>query len=376
MTWVRFERVRFAAAALLLGVMLGGGCSREKPRAAAPASAQPPGPAPVVDMSGLNLAGLAPDANQVIVTVNSQILTRAEMERETDMLMQRARTEGMPESRMASLQPQFEMQAMDHFIARVLLAEQAEREKVMVSQQEVDEAMARLVGRLQPGVTLDQALAARGITPEHLRTNIEKDLKIQRIVDTRVALVSNVAQSEIEALYTNQIQQFQIPESVKARHILVSCAPTDDDAKRKDKQRQAAGYREQLLKGEDFAAMALAHSDCPSKERGGDLGAFPRGQMVREFDEAAFSQATNVIGPVVETQFGYHIIQVQEHTLARTAPLSEVQEKLAGYLNDRKKEQALMAYIGELKRVATITYGPLARAPAPDAAVPGAPSGE
>jgi parvulin-like peptidyl-prolyl isomerase len=100
--------------------------------------------------------------------------------------------------------------------------------------------------------------------------------------------------------------------TVRARHILVAAKPKAGHAERAEKQRLAEKIRKQLADGADFAEMAKMHSDCPSKQRGGDLGTFKKGQMVKPFEHAAFTQKVDAIGPVVETQFGYHIVQVTE----------------------------------------------------------------
>jgi peptidyl-prolyl cis-trans isomerase C len=102
------------------------------------------------------------------------------------------------------------------------------------------------------------------------------------------------------------------PSMVHARHILVACEPTDSPAVRASKRAQAEEIRREILGGADFAEAARRHSNCPSKEKGGDLGFFTRKRMVKSFEKAAFSQTIGEIGPVVETQYGYHIIQVLE----------------------------------------------------------------
>ncbi len=76
-----------------------------------------------------------------------------------------------------------------------------------------------------------------------------------------------------------------------------------------DAQRQIGELATQLQGGADFAELARAHSDCPSSAKGGDLGTFGRGQMVGPFEEAAFGMQVGQTSGVVETPFGYHIIQ-------------------------------------------------------------------
>lgn len=89
-------------------------------------------------------------------------------------------------------------------------------------------------------------------------------------------------------------------KNVRASHILVK-----DGA-------QCAALRSEILGGADFAALASQHSTCPSGKSGGSLGVFGRGQMVKEFEEAAFTQEVGKVGACVGTQFGYHLILVEE----------------------------------------------------------------
>lgn len=83
-----------------------------------------------------------------------------------------------------------------------------------------------------------------------------------------------------------------------------SATRSQDEAKT-----QIGEIKAKLAAGEDFGALAKAHSDCPSGQRGGDLGSFGRGQMVPEFDQAVFGMEVGSVSDVVETPFGYHLIQ-------------------------------------------------------------------
>jgi hypothetical protein len=103
-------------------------------------------------------------------------------------------------------------------------------------------------------------------------------------------------------------------QTVKARHILFMVKPDDGDNAKAEKRQKAEALRKAIMAGADFAKMAKEHSDCPSKRAGGDLGSFKQGMMVKPFEEASFTSPIGVIGPVIETQFGYHIIEVLERT--------------------------------------------------------------
>lgn len=106
----------------------------------------------------------------------------------------------------------------------------------------------------------------------------------------------------------------QAPQRAHVRHILVAVAETDSPEVKKTKLVKAEDIRRQLLNGADFFETARKFSDCPSKAQGGDLGVFTKGVMVKPFEDAAFTQNAGEIGPVVETVYGYHIIQVLDDT--------------------------------------------------------------
>lgn len=101
-------------------------------------------------------------------------------------------------------------------------------------------------------------------------------------------------------------------EQVSASHILLMYAGSERSSATRSKQEaqtQIQSLAQKLKAGEDFAALARQHSDCPSGQSGGDLGTFGRGQMVKPFEEAAFGLEVGATSDVVETPFGYHIIQ-------------------------------------------------------------------
>ena len=84
----------------------------------------------------------------------------------------------------------------------------------------------------------------------------------------------------------------------RARHILV------------DSEQKAQDLKNQIERGADFAELAKKHSTCPSGRRGGDLGEFSKGQMVKEFDDVVFRDALNTVHGPVKTQFGYHLLEI------------------------------------------------------------------
>jgi len=149
----------------------------------------------------------------------------------------------------------------------------------------------------------------------------------------RVAVPPN----DIQRYYNDNIQQYQTPERVRASHILLNTGGKDETAVRK----QAEELLAKVKAGGDFAALAKQYSEDPgSKEKGGDLDFFPRGQMVPEFEASAFSLMPGQVSDLVKTQYGFHIIKVVDKQAATTQPLEQVrpriQEILASQIADRQ----------------------------------------
>ena len=159
---------------------------------------------------------------------------------------------------------------------------------------------------------------------------------------------------EIQKFYDENKEGFAQGESVTASHILIKVDPTDDDAAKAAKRARIEDLRKQALEGADFAELAKANSDCPSASSGGDLGTFGKGQMVPEFEDAAFSQPTGSVGEVVETQFGFHIIKVTDHQQAKATDFSEVKERISDILYSQKQQDAVKEYVDGLRKQADV----------------------
>ena len=109
-----------------------------------------------------------------------------------------------------------------------------------------------------------------------------------------------------------------------------------------------------MKKGEDFATLAKTYSEGPSGPKGGELGYFRRGQMVKPFEEAAFSLQPNETSGIVETQFGYHLIKVSDKKPAKKMAYAEVKDRLGEHLKNQKRDSEASAYIETLRKDAKI----------------------
>jgi peptidyl-prolyl cis-trans isomerase C len=150
-----------------------------------------------------------------------------------------------------------------------------------------------------------------------------------------------ISDMETKRYYDQQVGALKPEDEVRARHILVES---------KDKARELF---EKILHGGDFAALAREHSKDPgSKDQGGELGFFSRGQMVPQFEEAAFKLKAGEVGEPFETQFGWHIVKVDERRQRSAPAFEDVKDRVRASMIHKRAQQIA----GELRGKAQIEY--------------------
>jgi peptidyl-prolyl cis-trans isomerase C len=299
-----------------------------------------------------------PKPTTVLATVDGAPIVAADLQQEmqnlAQMLVQNRQVAS--EQQLQGMAEQIQKQAMGNLITRKLLTAQALREKVTVTSAQIDEAVAEIEKRIPAGSSLDAELAKQGGNRSALRMNLEQQLKLNGLMKKHVPQPTPPTAEELEAFYKANPKQFERAENVEVRHVLIKTETTDSEAVKQKKKSDAQALQKALSKGGDFEEIARTRSDCPSKERGGNLGPVLRGQMVPEFEAAAFSQDVGVVGPVVETKFGYHILRVDAKHPAGTVLLEEAKPRLSAFLTQQKVDKAVGEYVSSLQKVAKIEF--------------------
>jgi peptidyl-prolyl cis-trans isomerase D len=219
--------------------------------------------------------------------------------------------------------------------------EQSERASIRFVQVSASRFAAE-VGALQPA-ELESYFAAH---------RDEFKLPEQRVVDyllvdsAKARAKVQLDAADLQRYYQEHLADYTQPEQVRARHILIK---VDDKRGAIDAERQLYAARTRIEKGEDFAKVAGEVSEDPaSKTRGGDLGYFARGRMIKEFEEAAFGAERNtLIGPI-RTSFGFHLIEVLDQRPGGQRPFSEVEGQVRAKLAGERGDAAAQARADEL----------------------------
>ena len=357
------------AAVLLLAGSLG--CQKKGPTAG-----EKNAPAPVPAPS----APAAPaKEDKVVATVNgtnimeSQIQSRIDGEYKPMLAKDAAQS---PE--LAAQKEKMLRQALTNsLIVECLLNEEARKAKIEVTDADLTAEMTKRLAAMSPPLTLEQyqqIVEAQGGNFDATKRGHLRELKYNRLFEAKFGGTITVTEADAKKYYDENIKEFQVPEQVRASHILISTRPTDPNADPNQFKVRAKVKAEEVLKkvkdGGDFAALAKENSDCPSKAQGGDLGSFPRGQMVKPFEDAAFALKVGQISDLVETQFGYHIIKVTEHQDPNQTPFEKAKAQIAEELTQQKKTEAARKYVDSLRQNAKISFPSSLAAPAPQPSQP------
>jgi len=294
------------------------------------------------------------DPQAMAVKVNDKIITNKDVAEEENRLLQQLAGQVDP-SQLGQMRELVHKQAVNNMVDRELLRQAVENESITVDQSEVDARIAEITERFGSREALSERLEMIGMTEEAFLQEMETSLKMEKLLAEH-SDVKPVTEEEARAYYEQNIDRFKQPERIRASHILIQVKPEDSEAEKKMKRQEAERLLGEIRNGADFTQLAAQYSDCPSKQRGGDLGYFGRGQMVKPFEDAAFALKPGEVSGIVETQFGYHIIKVTERQEARTVPFEETKEGLINYLEGQRKQQAMQSYVEQLRQAATIEY--------------------
>ena len=286
-------------------------------------------------------ASVAADSKDVVVTVGDAKLTRAQLDADVAKFIE-ARKAQIPAAQLEQAKSYLAMQFRQQFVTKTLLLNEAKKKGLVVTDDEVatraNEIIKANQGRPGAPATLDDLLAKHPLGIERARVEFKDSVLINKFVDQEIASKIKVDPAEVkkqyDAVVSNSAQRAKAPqgERVRASHILVKTdAKKTADAAKKEIDAlyaQLKGLSGDAL-AKKFADLAKEKSDCPSKAKGGDLGAFGHGQMVPEFDKAAFAQEIGKLYEPVKTSFGWHLVLVTEKIPASTPSEADVQKAVA-----------------------------------------------
>ncbi len=306
-------------------------------------------------VQALALPGLASEQKVVtdkVATVNGAVISNKDFDLEFLGAKQRFMRQGQTpnDSQLMALKKEI----LERLIDRELLYQAAVKNGTKVEETTVDEQMTKVKKRFPSEDKYKDMLKGMKLTESELKSQLKKNLVIKQFVEKQFEQNAKVSDKEIRTYYDSNQGAFKQPEQVKASHILIKVAPGAKKEEKAAARKKIMTVQERLKKGEDFAVVAKEVSEGPSGARGGDLGYFGRGQMVKPFEEVVFVLKPGEVSDIVETDFGYHLIKCADKKPGGTIAYKDVKDRLSQYLTQQKVRKKVTSTIKELKAKAKV----------------------
>jgi parvulin-like peptidyl-prolyl isomerase len=290
-----------------------------------------------------------------VLRVNEVALTQADLERA--MLHQAAALgipfRGLPEK----VRMRLEVPAYEGLIKRELLRQAAAKDRIVVSPEEIQAEKSRLVQRLPPGRTFAELLQGMMTNEESFLRDLSTDMAIAKWMKQRTQEAPIVDETAARRLYEEQKERFAANEKASARHILVAVSPETTVQGLQEARDRAIALRARV-DGKDeqtFAEVAATQSDdMKTREKGGDLGAFGRNEVLPQIGDVAFALASGEVSEIVRSDKGFHILRGGGVTRGAPLPFEEVKERIILIAQTEARAKYEASLFQELEQAAKV----------------------
>ncbi len=338
------------------------------------------GKIPAIAAALVLLTGGAPSLRadvieQVLVKVNGEIFTKSDLE-QRQIAALRARNRGVTErdlkndeelkKALAEITPGIVVQAVDE----LLMLQRAKEMSLKLTDEKFNEVIGRIRkdNKLDDQKSFEAALKQEGLTLEELRQQIERDMLINQVTQQDVMQKIAITEEETKKYYEEHKAEFTTPASVTLREILVNVpdrAPAgslnagqaginvglDEEAKAK-----AEGLRERALKGEDFAKMATAESDAPSKANGGVIGPINKTELAPGLQKVLDGLKVGGISEPIRIAKGWQILKLESSSPTVTLPFDQAREQVTNKVFLSKRGAEMEKYVKRMRDQAIIEW--------------------
>ena len=323
--------------------------------------------------------------DKTVAMVNGEAIMFSDYDKLSAPVMEQYKMATPPADQTPAKEKELKGKLLDQMIDDKVMKQEAEKQKIRVSKRDIEEGMKQVRSRFASEAEFQAELKKEDISLPQFEKRIEEQLMVMKLVeqevkakaappqdeDVRKLFEQIQAKAEGKELGIDQKQEEELAqlskvfsrvssEQVRARHILIQVdknAPMNTKSAALTKIKK---IQKELKGGADFADLAKKYSEDPgSKQRGGDLGYFTKGDMVPEFEKAAFTLNVGQVSEPVLTDFGYHLIRVEERKASKKLTYEEVENDLKQYLFQRSAQTRYEGWLKDLRAKATIKINQL-----------------
>lgn len=286
------------------------------------------------------------DDSSVAIKVGNESMTMGEFNDQLDQRLQRIkqRLKQLPESQrekqLERYRQRFKQRMAQQMETQLTLEHFVNQSDITVSDAEIEDQMSQIKEQFPDEKTMKKALKKQGQSLDSLRERIRERLKMQKFIEQETGEI-DVSPEEAKEYFEENRSEFDQPEQVKARHILIK-----DDTGAEERIKE---LKSRLDQGTDFAELAGSESEGPSAKKGGSLGFITQDRMVEPFSDAAFNLAPGEVSDPVKTQYGWHLIKVDEKKDAQSAEYDDVSDTIVQQVRSQKRQEQSQQLIQDLK---------------------------
>jgi len=327
-------------------------------------------------------AGCGMKSKEVVIRVNDTNITKAEFDKKMETAYKGSMFEKMginiKDGHNGFVINILKQRVVNELIIKALIDEEVAKRGIKVSNADVEAGIKQIIEKVGSKEQLDKILKQSDVSPAQFRRDVAEQVRVEKMAEQLGD--SSVTEAEAKQFYDKNPDKFTHPDQVRASHILIHANPAElrkaimEENKKEvlSEQEISAKIEEKMaekkakidairkeLQGDltKFAKVAKDKSEDPgSASKGGDLGFFPKGRMVPEFENAAFSLKPNTLSEVVKTNYGYHIIMVTDRKAASKDPFEKSKDTIMAYLKKEKQIKNVDNLLESLKKNATIEY--------------------
>lgn len=341
----------------------------QQPKLEAPTMAEPepgaakPKPAPPIAKSKAATAdaGGGKVVEEIIARVNNEIITKSEYDKALtsaeDDAKQECESRCTPQQ-LQTMTDERKKSALRDLIDQSLLVQRGKDMSISVETEVIKQLdQIRIQNKLADMDALEKAVTGQGLNWEDFKNNIRSHLVTQKVIGQEVGSHITIAESDAKKFYEDHKGEFIGPESVALAEIVVN-TEGKKESELPDLKKKAETARKRVDDGEDFGEIAKRMSDGSTKEQGGYLGVYKRGELAKQIEDKVFSMKRKQLTDVLETKQGYLILEVLEHYDEGQQSYEKVKDKIMNALYEERMQPALKRYLETLREQSYVIIKP------------------
>jgi peptidyl-prolyl cis-trans isomerase C len=307
-------------------------------------------------LPGVSVADDRKEKKNVVARVNDSYISQEDYKRQFSIAQQQLIRQGMALDEAEN--KRLSTEVLENLIDNQLLFQESRKRGYSADALTVEKRYQEVRDQFSNDEDFAAALGQMQYTEKSFKEAVERRLVLETLIENDIAAGITVSDEEALQYYEKNPAQFVQPKQIRARHILIIVKDQNDEQQKKEAFEKITMVQQKLKDGEDFAALAKEFSEGPSNEQGGDLGFFQPGQMVKPFEDAAFALEVGEVSDVVETRFGYHLIEVTDIRPEVSVPFEYAKGSIVQFMQQNLIMEKIEALVVTLKDGAVIERYP------------------